>query len=732
MKTLARISAAAFLLAFTALLFVPATEPIKLPVQYDTPFSYTGPADSIVFPNAFAAQRPRRRIGGRSRPQNGGVAAGPVPGDSVALVVVIGQSLGVGVSGTPVQSVHASTQDFIACQNDTVDAGGINALSENLIAGCQSAAEKPTSGMGAALRALANPTTSMVFVPCAVSGSTIEQWWDDPTEQTNLTNCKAKISEVVSAVAADPSTYGSVSGDTYLLAYVQVGHESNDGVGTTEAGFRTDLDGMWTELVTWSQAQTSQTTGPYFFITPPSTWSVGGTEADRPGAVAAQYAKCAEESDVYCSPGNYAFDGEAAGSQLHMSGPGYRAFGEKVGEMIYYSLWQGAGYMITPSAVSAVGTTLIIDWNANGTVTQEDGGTNTRAHAYDNPGTDGGGSEWGGCLYKANAGLTIIGGANPTVSDCSTTGTQTTCTLSAELSPGTSYTLGLGQTGVPATLGFGCRDNADNPYTLFRDERHFAPHTDDTVVDIRDAGPAPDSGIHFTQTAAINMDDVDDYLSCGTPSFLAGVASYTICYWQYEGTLGVNEYIYGAYQTSNRLFTAFSRITNNRYYNPAGTGTGEYAETTGGPFTNATWVHTCVRRDSAGATDADRFRVWNTDEGTACSSCENSLTYVGTMPSGNTPSPSTYTMYFGAATSAAPSWGSATSYLDEFAVWVPAISATQIETEVMTGQAVDLNSLATAGNPTRWWRFESDVTEETGNNDCTATGSPTYETSNIP
>lgn len=249
-----------------------------------------------------------------------------------------------------------------------------------------------------------------------------------------------------------------------------------------------------------------------------------------------------------------------------------------------------------------------------------------------------------------------------------------------------------------------------------------------------DAGTA-DSGAAavFANAGTSNLDDSDDYYQLtGGLTTLDSVSTFTLCFWDREGTRGVNEYLLGEYTASNRKFAFFSRISNYYFYLTSGTGTGERSETTSGVYSNATTQQTCVVFDGGQTGDANRLRWYVTDHTQPCnSSCQETLTFTGSVPA-TTTAPSSGNFYIGAATSAAASWGSATSYVDEITVWTSALTAAQIN-EVMNGAANDHSAtFGTVPAASHCWRFETSgnrLVDSCGSTDLSsANGTPTIAT----
>lgn len=674
-------------------------------------------------------------------------SSSPIDPDAVLflLVGVPGQSNDAATNGAPAVTTTASSLDFKACQQRSglAQTPRTEPLRENYATGCWSSAERPGSGAVQAVRdRIPFHGPAIVAINCAVAGASITDYWDTGAggAQTNYNVCIERIQDAWDLVQASPSTYRTTSGLVRVLGTVSAQGEAD--YGMSESAYRGHLDAMLAAFQTAVEGITGQTQLVHHVYEQPSTWSVSGSLETPPGPVLAQIAKCAADANVHCVGGTYAHEGESSSPFLHKEPANHRLSGEIRGGALADATIGGSSFA-PPLMVNAVSDdlTLIVDFDravesatAVETITLGTGTGGATANYY---------------TPVVSALFTISGpGSPPTVSGCSFAGARSTCSLSSALDAADSPVLEIAWRGTPPTGAFGLQGSTSNPGTnirstaaipIYAQHGTFAIETDGGGFD---AGP--DSGVHadasvdagapaFANTAAINCDDVDDYVTVsGGLTANDNVSSFTMCWWDYEGTRGVNEYAFGEYMTAQRKFAVFSRITNHRFILTSGVGTGEYGETSTGVYANATWQQTCLTFDGTESTDATRMVVRVTDDGTACGGgdCTQTLTFTGSVPASTT-APLMGDFYFCAATSAVASWGSAASYIDEWAIWVPALTTAQVRDEVMTGDAEDFENLSTAPAPQRWYRFENDVTDEMGAQNGTASGSPTY-TASVP
>lgn len=258
-------------------------------------------------------------------------------------------------------------------------------------------------------------------------------------------------------------------------------------------------------------------------------------------------------------------------------------------------------------------------------------------------------------------------------------------------------------------------------------------------------GGTPDSGFDggavdagtlstFQNLSATNLDDSDDYYTLtGGMTALDSVSAFTLCFWDRETTRGVNEYLFGEYTTAQQKLAMFSRGANYYFYLAATVATAARAETTSNVYANDVFQHTCIVFDGTQTGDANRLLWYVTSHAAPCAgACQETLTFTGVSVPATTTAPTMGDFWIGAGTSAAQSWGSATSYFDDFNIWAgTALSATQIDI-VMGGATLD-HSVAQGSVPAadHCYRFETGgaLTDSCGATDLSsATGSPTLVT----
>lgn len=651
---------------------------------------------------------------------------GGVDADAVLVVAISGQSNARGYNAyTPLTDTPLANT-YVLCADDAT----IQALDETDLAcmeyGTEShpsgPVETPLSGLVYSLRQrLLDHGPAIIGVRCGENGTAISQ--HDPDLVSGLyQDCLDRIGAVVTAVAASPGTYGTVSGRVQVLGLGWWQGESDSIAGTAAATYQAALEEIVDEFVADVVAATGQVSLPRVVAETPLSYGTSGDSAPT-GAVLGQLAACASRTLLTCIGGNYAADGV---DNYHKTAGGQRLAGELAGTALYLAVTGSALRPPTLLSASAAGTSLTACFDVAAPPLVLD--TTTTSYTV---GT--GDSVSYGCPAHRNGSLGLevydTSGSPPTLSSVSLSGS--TCvqgTLSAELDSADSPTVRVAwSTDVSggALSRFSCQDTTDGVSSNIRDSRSPLPVyalTSEVVVSIPDAGvdagvdagfpdaAAPDATVpdagSYASTLAYEFNGTDERIGMGDVTTADGAVRLKIAFWiRWAGSQG---FVISRRAASQRQFAVSVLSTGRvRLFAAQTPATDLYVETAAS-LTSGTWTHVIVDYDASEPTEGARIFFDGVDQG----SLGGSLTSIANL---STPSSPT-SLYIASSAAGLP----LAMRLAHPAIWVGADAAAMDEAEVYASAsdpsgAPDLNSLATTPPPDHWWPADNaDLTTSGG------------------
>ena len=218
----------------------------------------------------------------------------------------------------------------------------------------------------------------------------------------------------------------------------------------------------------------------------------------------------------------------------------------------------------------------------------------------------------------------------------------------------------------------------------------------------------------FTNTKSLLFDGVDEWLNCGSPTFVDSCTNFSWSFWVKWNSTGLKYTAYYSNTTADTGGFGFLKVSNETIQMSFNSSTGNYVRTIATVSTGV-WYHVLVTYDGSGVTNQDKCKIYLNG------SLETTST-GGTIPSSLSATFSTSHIlklgrlgYTGAYTDC---------YIDEMAFWNSTLNGTDATNIYNSGSPSDLNDLGT--QPIHWWRMGDGDTyptiiDHTGGNNGTMT-----------